>query len=893
MKNLKTLLSEIILLVLILSSCWIWNDEDSNPPLTPTYQGGGEKIEESPISFDNPTDEEHSAYYLENDTEFEINLWWPYYTWKQKMDQLFFKEYDKLKEAKVDEIMKTTEKVFTQSLKLQEETLKYKDSYIDFISTIILENNDLADIAKESAKILSKQRIKEEVLIANYNSIVTNGKNESINAYFKYYKTYLSITLSKTVSDNLTDFIQLSSQVVSILEVEENNKWNKIVIGELEKFNKKMQSIWTLAEIVSELQNDEFILNVWLRQIETAEYYMSKGSISFIQENIPDLQDKINTLKVDENNSEEDIKFLKEYIDFYKDLSTTLNDELETNTNKNRLISINITPKDINYIEFLFPKANAEETKGYFASALSSLSSWASSLANLTKSAASFTWDTAKAGYKWTKTVIWFGAGLADTTAKSTFDVAFWIYDWQSIAEMRKDVFENFDKFEKNVEEWTAGSNLFKNAWEMLEWTEKAIADSAWWFVEDKIWKGRISWGTSWLTKMTVGMFTWLGKWIYKISDQKSTNGEVAEWYLDVWLSFIWGSKVLIKSSKVFSTTSKIKGVKDMIKNWINVLKNSVIKAEWHSLTWLWKEAIKKLWLVKWQVVNLVNNTSKETIIKAIKSDIWALKSAVIEKLKDFVSKWWWKTSVKEWLEEWKAGYSGFVKEMFEEGLEWYIKSISATIWWTADDFIDNIIWWEIDNIIKSIVKQAIDEWIIPWLEWPFDWTYKWTITDDNSEEMMKKTDITISNNVFLWKATVDASESWFTVKGYIDFKWKIDEYWVLKDWLVDWNISITAEWKTFVILLKYTLKWTLWETWWAITWTSWTITDKNWLLEYIAQKFWEWLAKAFWWDSPLSSWVAWWEVVYPVDEPFEIVLVKVIEEVKVIENTGSGKVDK
>ncbi len=837
MKDFKKIISVFILLSLIFSSCsfWWWDKSEE------------EKKEES-IVFSNPTNEKNTDFFLNPDSDLELALGWPYYISNKNLDQPFFNEFNKLKQKKVEEAVWITEDIFKDSVKLREELSDFKKSYIALFSEILPENSDLAKTAKASAEIILDYQLKEDILITNYNEIKLDSENDAINSYFKYTKTYLAIKLSDTVYEDLNTFISISAQAVLALEDRDEIK------NQLKDFDKKMETIINLQDTLANIQKNQIILNTALKQIETANYYMSKGSIAFIKQNLPDLKQKVESLKQRKDIDKEDVDFLESYVSYYADLTNSLDTAIENNFDKDRILEVNVTKEDISYIEKLLPitYAETEESKWFFSKALWAIKYTAKWAFNLTKKTAKFSWKTAKATYKWTKAVVWFTAWLVDTTAKSSFDTAFWVYNGNSFKEIKDNIYNNFSKFKDNVKKWTAWSNLFKNAWEMLDWAEDVIASVPEWAVEKTIWKWRISWGTAGLTKMTVWMFTWLGKWIYKIANAKSSNWEIAEWYLDVGLSFIGWSKVLFKSSKLFSATSKIKWFKEMLKWWLVFIEKSAVKLKWQSIKWLSKAAIKKLWLIPWKIKILVMSNPKEKVKQLLKNKLTNLSDGVRQKLQE-LSKRWLKDIIKSsawWLDEIKWSYEWFVKSAYEKWLKGYLESIVWVVWWSADDYLDNLVWWEIDNLIKSAIKEAIDSWIIPWLEWPFDWKYKASIEEEDFNEYINNFDVIVVWNILSANVQFSKIEDEGSISGNIDFNWDIDESWSLQNWKMEWTINLTIKWKQYGLGIKADLNWTFTENWGTIISSNWKIVDKDGVIWEIVKAIAKWVWEALWWES-------------------------------------------
>ena len=160
-------------------------------------------------------------------------------------------------------------------------------------------------------------------------------------------------------------------------------------------------------------------------------------------------------------------------------------------------------------------------------------------------------WKGIKTGFQDAKGAVGFGMDGVNSAVKSGFDYAIGKWEGNSDKDIRDTIVDNFSKMEKNLVSGESGAETFESAEGYFDSLEEGGGSAASTAVSTVLGEGNVSWLAGHVGKISVNMFTGFGKGLAKIASTRSSDGEVAEGFLDVGLSFIGGSKVVGKASQL------------------------------------------------------------------------------------------------------------------------------------------------------------------------------------------------------------------------------------------------------------------------------------------------------------------------------------------------------
>lgn len=837
MKSKQKVLSLVILLLLFIFIwiyLWLSNSKNINIP-------------ENPFSFDlpSPKDSKEAEYYTKNDTINTIYLSTPYYLWNKESILPWYIEYDKLKKEKIDEAIKLTEELYQKNIELKKLLEPFKREYFDFTDIVLKKDKKSRKFIAEITKNITESLVWEEILIANYESIdISKITNSFAKSNFEYQKTMYSLDLGKKITKD-TMYLLTSSVVLSELYKDSKDlKW------EAKVFENKMKKLSSLSKKIDEIKNHMIYIDTALKQIETWDYYLAKSSLNFVKTNIVDVKNKLNSIKWNEYFTKEDVELSKQYLSYMEEFTKNAETQL-WKVNKNNLISLKNIKKLTNTKSYIITNVYAVSDDdlwtAYDTLSQSSVTSsdTIDTIKSWLKSAANMTWEWAKTWFNWAKTVVWVTLDTASAVTKSTMDAWFGLANWNTLDEVTSEIESNFKRIGNNYDKWVSWSDVLKDATGQLEWAEDAIKNA----IEWTIWEGRTSWWVGWLAKLTVWMFTGFWKWIYKIADKQATVWTLIEGWLDVGLSFIGWSKVLLQWTAGA-------GWKEVAKNFWSKIVNFVTKIWTNAEKWWLKSLTSKE--AMGFITNALEQEAKQAVIAEIKQAEIMVSKKLTQILKDWLAtiiknaKWAWETVA--W------NYKDFVKEQFKHSLEWYKEALKKIVWNGFDDYIDNIVTWKIDDFVKTSIRVYADASA-------FDWVYE--LAYPIWEKIKLPIKVVIENWTVSWWANKTYSNDWWIGTLEVKVEWWVDDKWNLVD--TKWEWKLKAWWPAS----SFNLFWldqdekkciddlnAIWE--WKV---NWNVVDKVKLKISMSgtRKAW-----GTFWCEPIPD-----TAVKPLEKPFEIELNK------------------
>ncbi len=683
-----------------------------NIPGLPAELGGGvqqpkeptlEEIAAKPFTMEYDYSETQIKSLTENDTMNSIAVAGPFYAGNANYTQPGLKKFQEMKIVLVDEIMKNVEQLNIDSVAYATELKTLKNKYIDYLGQTLELNNKLGKQLKEVAKVLIEPEVKYVTNFVHFDSIdIAAITQPTTSALMKYQKTYLalenvdllSLDTAETVGGlmNLQTALQKSSlqpmkDLAAVLE--------KDVPGQVDLLGEKLLAI----------QQKQQEINVMLKRINTAEYYMGMASVQYVEENLATLQPQIDSLAPKGDLTADDVAFVKALAKSFGDFNNDIKQQLAQVDQKELLAFADEEAQG-----GLIPVAMAEEP-GYAQKALEILKGVGKSGVQGTKSLGAFTWKAATAGYNTATTVIGVELDTLGAHTKSAADVIYGVANGNSVKEIVTEIGGNYKKIGDNFKAGKSGSETLKTATGYFDAVEKGTGKAAESAVESVMGKGWSSWLAGHAGEMTANLFTSLGKGITKVANTQSTTGEIVEGTLDIGLSFIGGSKVLVSGSQ-FAKGSK-EALKLFGEKGVNFIGSSLFKGDVKAIKGLTNEILKNTKLTPEQVTKLVTNAIDIEIKEAITREIAATSKAINQKFLDLLKKSG-QTVMKNSTAGAKEAYKEFVETAFENTLKGYKDSLIAVLGKDFTTYIDNLVANKADDLFKEMTKDFIDKGIIP-----------------------------------------------------------------------------------------------------------------------------------------------------------------------------------
>ena len=698
----KKILTVVVLTALLssLTGC------GSSAPATPTPP-------ENPFSFDKPTPTaaEGIRYYTENDTYNTLTDSTPYYLGnKPNPDLPGLVEYTRLKQAKITEAQQLTADLFAATDKVQVGLAPYRGAFLDLVGALATAEKKFNKTAYELSGQLTESLVQEAALKANYESVET-GKltNPQAKTLFDYQKTYLAIAYANAVLNDVNTLWR-NGAVLSNLAA-----GLPAVSAAGQTFDSQMEGVSALANDVQVMVNKTLYLGTALKQINTGDYYLAQASLEYIKSTYPEIQSQAGSLTASANLTAEDIQAVQEYTAVVGDFSQQLDKELQK-LDTSKLIpadqlaqlpaQLPAAPWGIpTAIAAYAPPADTGLLKSYQAISGDAPSTTGKIVSGL-KDAASATWSGIKTGVGMAQTGVGVTLDTVGAVIKTPADVVAGIANGNSVGEIAGEVGNNFVQIKKNYDADKSGAQILKDAGEMLKGVEQAAGGAAEGLTEKLVGKGYTSWIAGQVASTTVGLFTGLGKGIYKLANKESTAGEMAEGMLDVGLSLIGGSKVIIKGSQALAGGKELaKWSADKAFTFLRSMGNKLEQGQLKAIT---AEILQSTKLTPNQVLSLISNSLEMEGKEAIAAEIKAVSASLDEKfvglMKEGIN-----TVLRNASTVPGASYEKWVKTAFENSMKGLKDAMIARLGSSYTDYIDNILAAKMNGWIKTAIKMYID----------------------------------------------------------------------------------------------------------------------------------------------------------------------------------------
>lgn len=641
----------------------------------------------------------------------------PYYISPNILPMPAFQEFNKLKQAKVDEAMAVTDALLSRSNTLEAKIRQYESSLFAVLGVAVGADKAYGDLTTGNVDERAFYVSKEQITMAYIRSLKLNAEDPYMAANAKYHKSMLALELGSTILDDYTSLVLNAAQLYDLLQSSENAD----IKSALADFDKEMEAIGDAKADIEGIITKSAELDTALRQLSTAEYYMARTGVEYMKMEMPKVKTALEGIKASEEFTEEDIAFTKQYVQVYEEFIKVLEDKLQNLADKDQLL----LAKDVSYM----PKAHADFWSAY-ESTKSALSTGVSVVGSGISTVGEYGWAATKATYHGAQRVVGATVEGAGTITKSTFDFYSGLYYGNSLYDIKLRQNENYANLIQKAKDGTAGAETLKLGGEILGKSEEIVGDIVSAPIK-AIWgEGYVSWAVGGVAKMGAGVFTSLGKGIFALSNPQSSQEDLFWGAFDVATSLIGGSSSVLKASQVTkggastaknfldqgatymakllgkSKAAKLAARMDEINN---LLKQSGLSDEV-------KAALKKELKQSRYEINRLKNVAGtlDDQAKALKTEIEEGIGSIRKNTKEIV---------KKNLDDQAENISKAFNEEIESSVTGYLKKFIDPIKSPADIF-DNYVHGELDKFLAGKGKEFFTNYLIPWLMGNYDGVY-------------------------------------------------------------------------------------------------------------------------------------------------------------------------
>lgn len=701
------------------------------------------------FSLDYPTDATTLDMFLEGDGFDLILQGGPYYLGSAQLKpQPILAAFRQLKQAKVAEAIGLSQAVFGLERKLQEDIVLLQEAMVDFWWD--LHDNDPSKRKQggELASLLVTDRLKLEGMLALYEGLPQSG-SDMIQARNEYRRSMLTVMLAGAQARALAHVTAVALPLVAAHEQSEDEDIRLAV----RRFEGRMDAMGRAAERLDQAQQKIALLATVLRQINTGEHYMGLASLEYARQLMPGIQSQLQQAAASGRLTSEDGDFMRDYLALQGRQFNGLEKSLKGASAASLLNPAELDRVKVSLPLSLMPLALAAGDSAWTRS-IQALSMSASEVTGRSAGALSGSWQSIKTTYQDAKGAVGFGMDGVNAAVKSGFDYAIGKWEGNSDKDIRDTIAGNFAKMERNLVTGESGADVFEAAEDYFDALEAGGGDFAAAGVRTVLGDGNASWLAGHVGKVTVNMFTGFGKGVAKIANTRSTDGEVAEGFLDVGLSFIGGSKAVGKASQLLAGGRS--GAKLVGKKGLGFLERMANKADLGKLREVSAGLLSKKKLTPGEIKKLISNAARIEANEALKQSLRAVNEAVNKKFGELLSKaaQTLKANASEGV---KQSYKEFTQKVFKESLEGYRDALVTVLGNGLGEYIDNLVANKADDMIKVMVKEYIDRGIVELNEADGENDDEcFFLCDEESkqrfaDEVMKKGSERILNNPHQW----------------------------------------------------------------------------------------------------------------------------------------------
>ncbi len=612
----------------------------------------------------------------------------PFYGGRQPSTVPAVAAYEALRAATVTRAIEQTTAVRDSAVALQEPTTLLQEASITFLKNAVATDKKTGkDSMRPVADAFVAARVKQEALKASIDALAPSMDDAVVYAALQYQRTMLALELAGEVQYDLARSIGICAQL-AMYDASASDAV-KPLVATLDAACAKV----AFSEQLTTLQSNVALLGDSLDRLDKADAFFARATVDATKLQVADLQAKVDGLTPRDGLDTDTIALAKEQLEVMKSVLAQLDATVET------------------------PGAPVPPTAGlglvqvvyaddYLGSALDLLKSGASMAASATKTAASYTYTGLKAVAQAAQTTTGVVVDITKATVDATTDAIIGATDGKGLVDTVKTTQGHFQKVADNFRNGTSGSQVYKDAGEMLEGVEKAGQKTAEDAIAGTIGAGWTSWLAGHAAKTTVGMFTGFGKGLYKIADPTSTKGQLAEGALEVGLSLVGGSKVLVKGSQILKGTPT--AMRATALKTLTVMEKEAAASEIALLKSINAKILKNAKPSASDVERLMMNSrsieAKEAAMKALSAANKKLDDALTELAGKGGNAVWKNLTVDS-----AKSFNEFVKESFTNSLTGYLKAARTTMGGSMKEYFDNLVAEKGDDAIQALARSIID----------------------------------------------------------------------------------------------------------------------------------------------------------------------------------------
>ena len=660
----------------------------------------------APFTIDYKLDDSNIGFYTQGDNIQTLLAAGPFYTGSQPLPSQGTGAYDSARTKKIADIVKESETLAQTISKVKPQMAVMRTAFLNYLTVIQQEEPKLAAFVKNTFDQITSLAIQEQLIESEYNCTAKSGSTNSLTASFlDYTKVEKSVALGGLY---LQDVNNIQTYAAIALKAADNHPKAAIKTANAQ-LDKDLSTLDSMTLDLAALGSSIGKIDFGIKQLYTASYYFSKSANAFMTTLLPDLKAKAASLTPREGLTAENITAIKAYVSLMGNWQTQMSQR--TNSfNKSELIALE-SPKQDWWAVF--------DNRVYAADLPDDYSTGVSSLTIPLKYEPPKKDDTSYLAKGWSgiktvlqsaQTVVGVTIDSAGAVVANTSAIPLGWYYGNSLKDVIKIQTDNLKEVAANYNNGTSGSETLKTAGDYLDGAETGARG----VVESGVEKatggfGVISWGTGAITQATVGMFTGLGKGLYKLADKQSDTTRIVEGSLDVGLSLIGGSKIIMTGSKVPNLVKGVAGEIEMTgKMAVTYVESTIANAERSTLTKEMAALLAKNKLTQAEVAKLISNSIEIQAKEQMAQGLAVFRDRMTAEMTQII-KTQGANALAAAKETMKSSLNDMLKEQFTLSMQGILKATGKVVGTSTKEYLDNLVAGWADDLIKGQITAAVD----------------------------------------------------------------------------------------------------------------------------------------------------------------------------------------
>jgi hypothetical protein len=652
-------------------------------------------------------------FFVGSDTVDTAIVHSPFYPGNQPLPSQNTAEYENARWEKVKAIVADADALVKAAKAAEPALTALRSEYVSFLEKVRTSEPKAATFIGSSMTTVTALGIKEILAERGYAALMAT---EATTAYASTMRDYLKVvraveygSLMLEDANTLVAHAALISQGIG----GDGSAGAKAAAAEFDAKATRLvaDAVAALEPVAAGIDR----IDQGMTLLASGDYYFSREALGWMASESAKLGPQVETLAPRGDLTQEQVGDIKTAYGAFQEWNAALSAELAS-LDTSRLVAVEgAIPFGI--MPFLGTAYAAEGDVLYNPGA-----DYSSSIAAMSKAPEqkqgllSATWSGVKTIFGAAKTTL--GVTLDATAAgvKNIETIGCGLYygndRWEIWDELKANAKVTADNYKNGV----SGSTILTTANGYLDAVEAGAGETIGGWTKsgiEKTWgKGKIAdgvgWATGGLTKVTTGMFTGLAKGIYKVANTKSSTADVASGIVEIGLSCIGGSKVLIKGTQI---PGLLKGGFQAVKNAKNAFVNLAGSAGdakiRGQLTKELGELIAKNNLTKEQAAALVSNTIKVEIAEAVSAMMTRNRAAYIKAIRDLIAAGG--TGLKtNFVGGIKSSLQDLLEKGFSKSLQGVLDAGTTVIGGTLSDYIDNLVGSQLDPLLTDLINAAL-----------------------------------------------------------------------------------------------------------------------------------------------------------------------------------------